>query len=153
MKLLQNFSHFLLEASGASQEQLKSFANQGSLILTSKDLGNYMELGKFKYNAIFTIEQFYGDVDLLLAQIIAGLVRLNPDRQDQVLSDPEISITPFENGSSTIEISIPFEEPLIIIPDADGPISWRGQKWTMDEKDISIAEKLIGLLGEAATTV
>ncbi len=112
-----------------------------------------MELGKFKYNAIFTIEQFNGDVDLLLAQIIAGLARLNPNRQDQVLSDPEISITPFENGSSTIEISIPFEEPLIIIPDADGPISWRGQKWTMDEKDISIAEKLIGLLGEAATTV
>lgn len=149
MKQLQKLSKFLLSISGVAREQLQGFADSGDLILTGKDLGNCMELGRLKYDAVFWIERFHGDANLLLAHVTAWLEQNDPERQDLNLPDPEVDVSLLDRHTANVEFSIHFEESLIIVPDPDGPISYNGRSWKLDDIDIDVAEELADMDGKS----
>ncbi|WP_027721213.1 phage tail protein [Maridesulfovibrio zosterae] len=150
MKLFKNFSEFLLNVSGVQPEQLEGCTDSGELEFSGKDLGNCMEIGRFRYEGVFTVVNFQGDINLLLSQIIAWLDDNDTERSNLNLPDPELVISLLENDSVKVELSVFFEEPLIVVPDVGGPIIWNGRKWAVSELDVDIATELVGMKTELA---
>ncbi|MBI9109902.1 phage tail protein [Maridesulfovibrio ferrireducens] len=149
MKQLQNLSKFLLEVLEVKREQLECFADRGDLILTGKDLGNCVELGRLKYDAVFWIEKFHGDANLLLAHVMAWLSENDLERHDLNLPDPEVDISLNNRNTANVEIAISFEEPLLIVLDEEGPIFWNGKKWSVSELKVDVAEELVDMDGKS----
>lgn len=149
MKLFQSFSEFLLQISGVKREQLECFADRGELELTGKDLGNCRELGRTKYSGEFWIEHFKGDADLLLARIIAWLYEHDSERAKLNLPDPELDVQAVDRNCVNVEISISFEEPLIVRRDPEGLIDWQGEKWSVCDLDIDVATELDNMDGKS----
>lgn len=150
MKLFQSFSKFLLEVSGVKREQLECFADNCQLEPSGKDLGNCMELGQLLYNGVFEIEHYHGSASLLQAHILSWLEDNDPYRFQVELSDPVMEITLVDRRTVNIDISIPFEESLIVRLDEHGPINWNGEKWSVTDLDIDVAEELEDMDGKAA---
>ena len=150
MKLFQSFSEFLLQISGVKREQLECYADNCTLIPSGKDLGNCIELGQLSYSGVFEIEHFHGPASLLQAHILSWLEDSDPYRFQTGLKDPVMEISLVNRRVVNLDITIPFEEPLIVRRDPDGPISWNGEKWAVADLDIDVAEELDDMDGKAA---
>lgn len=149
MQLFQSFSEFLLQISGVKREQLECFADNCQTEITGKDLGNCTELCRVKYKGEFEIEHFKGDAALLLAHVTAWLASNDPYRTKLDLPDPTFEVDPVDRELVNIDISIPFEEPLIIRRNEEGDIQWEGESWSICPLDIDVATELESMDGKS----
>lgn len=152
MKKLGAISKHLQQVTGLLRERFTAFADQGILIPTGKNLGNGVEVGVFKYDAVIQIEGYPGDGYHLLAVVSAWLAGNDPDRDDQELADPEVDITLNDDRTADVDISIEFEERIEIVPDDDGPISFNGSNWSVAEVEIDVAEDIADFDGDTDAT-
>lgn len=150
MRKLQALTSFLLTSLNLPREKVDSFADQGGLIPSVTDLGHGLRLGMFKYEAVITIENFKGDAALLLTSVLAWLMDNDPEREAQGLTDPEVDATELDAKHFDIELSVEFEEALEVVPDASGPLTFRGQLWRVSDVPIDVAEELVGMTGHIA---
>lgn len=151
----------LLAASGLPREQCSAFADQGQLLLTGRDMGpvflpgadgvpvprRQLEIGIWKYEAVINLERYPFDGPTLLALTLAWLAEHDPDRREQDLKDPELTITLNDADTSDVEISIDFEEPLAVVEDPAGAIVFDGLCWSLAPVVITPAEELAGMHG------
>ncbi|HAS89839.1 MAG TPA: hypothetical protein DCS48_11130 [Desulfovibrio sp.] len=149
MQLFQSFSKFLLEVSGVKREQLECFAADCQTILSGKDLGNCMELCQIQYNGEFEITHYKGDANLLLAHIVSWLEDNDPYRFQADLPDPKLEVSPEDRNLVNVDLTIAFEESIIVRRDPEGPISWNGEKWAVCPLDIDVAEELENMDGKS----
>ncbi len=131
-----------LKAAGAADDSVHSFMDRGVTIPSGKDLGNGVELGILKYDAVIQIDNYPDDAYLLLAFVEAWLQENDPDRENQGLADPEIDVDLNNKGDADVQFGIEFEESLQIVPDPDGPITYQGQPYKVADVPIDVAEKL-----------
>jgi hypothetical protein len=149
MRKLAALSKHLQQVTGLHREQFLAFADQGILIPTGRDLGQGVEVGVFKYDAVIQIERYPGDAYHLLAVISAWLADHDGGREDAGLADPEVDISLNDDRTADVDLSVEFEERLEIVPTQDGPIAFDGRTWAVAETPIDVAESLEGLDGEA----
>ncbi|MCJ2164651.1 MULTISPECIES: phage tail protein [unclassified Pseudodesulfovibrio] len=148
MRLLQALTQALKKA-GASGNHIHSFADQGVIVPTGRDLGHGLEVGRFKYDAVIQVEGYRDDGMLFVAFVTAWLQVHDPKREALGLADPEIDISLNDDRTADIELSIDFEESLEIVPDEDGPIHYNGQRWRVADVPIDVAEELDDMEGRA----
>ncbi len=149
MQQFQAFSEFLLQISGVKREQLECFADNCKLIPSGRDLGNCTELGLLKYDAVFEVTHYKGDASLFLAHVLSWLENNDPYRFQADLPDPEVEVTPVDRESVDLDLSITFEESLIVSPAEDGPILWNEKKWKITDLDVDVAEELGSMDGKS----
>ena len=149
MQLFQSFSEFLLTISGVNREQLNIYADNCKLIPSGKDQGNCMELGQLKYEAVFEVTHFKGEATLFLAHVLSWLEDKDPYRFKLELPDPDVEVSPVDRETVDLDLSIQFEEPLILRRDEQGPIEWNCEKWSVCPLDIDVATELEKMDGKS----
>ena len=149
MRRLQALCTHLQQVTGLHRERFFAFADQGVLIPTGKDLGNGVEVGRFKYDAVIQIERYPGDAYHLLALVSAWLADNDPDRNDLDLADPEVDISLNDDRTADVDLAVEFEEALEIVPMDGGPIAFAGRTWAVADAPVDVAEAVEGMDGEA----
>ncbi|CAH8196992.1 phage tail protein [Vibrio aestuarianus] len=115
------------------------------LVMGAKNQGHGFDLFTQIYEAEFYFDRFPFDEykpATLFANFIAWLMDNDESREDKEIPDPEVSITVQSQNEAIIVVTVPFEEPVKIIEDENGDISWRGKMWRIEEYQIDVATKL-----------
>ena len=143
MKLLMALAAHFETLPGIARDQMEAFADLGKLVPTGKDMGNGLEIGRFKYDAVISIERCPARLaSLLLSVLLVWLATNDPDRDLRDLPDPDVDVALEDEQTVSVEISVQFDEGLAIVEDATGPIVWNGKRWQVDDVGIDIAEAL-----------
>ncbi|MGB3224541.1 MAG: phage tail protein [Desulforhopalus sp.] len=131
---------------GITRDQMEAFADLGKLIPTGKDLGHGLEIGRFKYDAVISIERCPAVIaSLLLSSLLIWLDTNDPNRDRYNLADPDIDITIEDEQTVFVQITIEFAEGLAIVEDPNGPLLYSGTRWKVASVGIDVAESLDSL--------
>ncbi|WP_456297303.1 phage tail protein [Vibrio sp. AK197] len=124
------------------------------LKLQSKNMGHGFDLLYQRYEADFYFDKFpftHYDPAVLFANVGAWLIDNDASRFDHDdLDDPEVDVVMEDEKSAEVLISVTFEEPVKVIQDDNGPITWRGQSWRIEEYDIWQAERVSDVVSHRA---
>lgn len=143
MKKLSSLAKNIELLPGVSRDQMEAFADLGKLTTIGNDLGNGFEIGRFRYDAVISIERFPAtEAPLLLSNLLIWLAENDPDRDRLELDNPDIDVSLEDEQTVFVQITVEFEESLSVIPDPDGPITWNGKQWKVDDVPIDVAENL-----------
>ena len=147
MKLLQGLASYLLKQSRLNRENFHALADKGELFLSGKDLGNGIELARFKYDAVIQIERYPGDAFEIMALVMGWLSENDNEREFLELADPEINVDLNDRKTADIELVVEFDEPIQLIPDPQGAIRAYDQNWRVDTVPIDVADDLNDMEG------
>lgn len=143
MRLLSALSRHLEALPGISRDRMEAFADLGKLTATGQDLGKGFEIGQFRYDAVIDIHRCPAKIaSLLLAFLLVWLAENDPDRERNGLDAPEVDVTIEDEQTVFVQITVEFKESIFIVQDEDGPISWSGEQWRVDDVPIDVAESL-----------
>lgn len=143
MRLLNALTKYFESLPGIGRDQMEAFADLGKLSPSGKDLGHGLEIGRFKYDAVISIERCLASLGpLLLAGLIVWLAENDPDRDSLALSDPDVDVTLEDEQTVSVQITVEFDEGIFIVEDPDGPITGDGKQWRVDDVPIDLAETL-----------
>lgn len=146
MRKLSALSVYLLALPGIIRDQMTAFVDQGKLSLIGKDLGEGFEIGRFRYDAVISIDRCPAELaELLLSFLVVWLGENDKERDEMGLVDPDVDISFSDDNTVDVEISVEFDEALVIVPDPEGPVSFKGQMWRVDDAGIDVAENLAGM--------
>lgn len=146
MKKLSKLARHLESLPGITRDQMEAFADLGKLVPTGRDLGIGLEVGRFKYDAVISIERCPASLaPLLLSSLLVWLEENDPDRDRFDLADPDVDVTIEDEQSVFIQITVEFDEALTIVADPDGLISYDDKQWRVDDVSIDVAETLDSL--------
>ena len=146
MKLLSALSKHLESLPGISRDRMEAFADLGRLTATGQDLGKGFEIGRFKYDAVIDIHRCPAKIaSLLLAFLLVWLTEHDPDRERNGLDAPEVDVTLEDEQTVFVQITVEFKESIYIVQDEDGPISWNGENWRVDDVPIDVAQSLASM--------
>ncbi|MGY3895472.1 phage tail protein [Aeromonas enterica] len=125
-------------------KRLDSWMEGGTVKLEPKNMGDggYI-IARLSYQAVFTIEGLpFRDVDpaMLLAVAAAWIQEHDVDRDMRGLDDPGYTVTPLDEHTADMELTVDFSEPLSLVPDVDGLIHWQGQRWAVAPYEVWVAE-------------
>ena len=113
------------------------------LIPAPKDHGQGRDIGHLAYTAVLSFERFPFKKcapEIVLASIMAWLIDFDEHRERFNLSNPSVSIEPESEDCVEMVIEIAFQEPFMVVEDANGPIYWDGKKWKVAAYEIWVAE-------------
>lgn len=146
MKKLSALTAHLVALPGITRDQMEAFADQGKLIPTGRDLGNGLEVGRFRYDAVISMERCPSVLaEQLLSTLLIWLAVNDPDRDLMGLADPEVDVSLSDEQAVDVQISVEFDEALTIVPDPDGPVAYDGRMWRVADVVPDVAASLAGL--------
>lgn len=120
-----------------------AWMQDGTIKLTPKSGGTGLQLARLEYQAVFQIEDLpFHELDpaLVLATVAAWLQDFDTERERFELPDPEYLVEPIDEGTADLAITVQFSEPLYLLPDALGPITYSGQRYSVAPYEIWVAE-------------
>lgn len=152
MRKFTALTEHLITFTGLPRENFRAWADLGHPEPTGRHLGVLMgendepgreqvEVCIWKYDGVIQIERFPGNGTLFVAEVMAWLQDNDREREQTALEPPEINVEGNDAFTSDIDISVTFEERLVILEDPDGPISFNGKKWSLAEPEIVPAEE------------
>ncbi|WHI46798.1 phage tail protein [Microbulbifer sp. VAAF005] len=130
-KKLQEITAHLLAANLVPQEKFESWMEEGRIETASKNLGNGIRISRTEYDAVIVLEEYSGDAALVLALVTTWLMENDSSRFDNGMPEPQIEVTPIDDKSVDVEITIRFFENVDLVPDDNGPISYQGQRYAI----------------------
>ncbi|BFM20505.1 phage tail protein [Gilvimarinus japonicus] len=133
--------HAHLVAQNFVDENLvQSWAEDATATPRAREKGNGLHVCRFEYTGVVTLDGFSGSEDLLLAVLTTWVMDNDPDREGDNLEPPQIDLIIRDDGIADVDISLVFIEDITIVPDASGPVTYRGQQWSLGQPDIFTAE-------------
>ena len=148
MQKLQALTEYLLSQNLFDAEQLDSWADDGTLKNAFKETEQGLLIGYFEYQGVISIERYQKPATHMMAAVLAWL-QVNDDERDE-LNPPSLEIEPDDDCRFDIDISVQFKEPVLLTPQADGPIDLFGKRYGFGEHDLWIAERVQVTHGGAA---
>lgn len=143
MQKLSGLAKHLESLPGISRDRMEAFADLGKLCPTGKDLGHGLEIGRFRYDAVISIERCPAALaTLLLSVLLIWLAENDPDRDLLGLGDADVDVTLEDEQTVFVQITVEFDESLSIVKDPAGPITWEGEQWRVDDVPVDVAETL-----------
>ncbi|WP_299940130.1 phage tail protein [uncultured Microbulbifer sp.] len=130
-KKLQAITAHLIGANLVAKPKLDSWMENVRLAPASKSLGNGIRVSRAEYDAVILLEEYKGDSDLVFALVTTWLMEHDSDRYHYKLAEPEIDVTPIDKDTVDVEITIRFLENVDLVRDDNGPITYRGQRYTV----------------------
>ncbi|HBC3447595.1 TPA: phage tail protein [Vibrio parahaemolyticus] len=133
--------------------KIDAWQENGSIVPNGEDRGNggYI-VCNWKYNAVISIEEFPHrllDPRCLLALVACWLSDYDVTRNEDELGDPDLSVDVISSEVADVAIELEMIEPIELIPDPAGMITWRGETYRVQAVEIYTAEEA-ELVNEAA---
>lgn len=122
---------------------LDSWMENGTISLQPRDMGTGVNVGQLQYDAVFSIEAlpFRAYDPAIVLAVVAAWLQDNDDIREQLeLGDPQYVVTPNDDDTADLEITVTFSEPLRLVPDDNGPVNYGGKRWSVQQYDIFVAE-------------
>ncbi|EJG2254648.1 phage tail protein [Vibrio parahaemolyticus] len=133
--------------------KIDAWQENGSIVPNGEDRGNGGYIAcHWKYNAVISIEEFPHlllDPRCLLALVACWLSDHDTTRNEDELGDPDLSVDVISSEVADVAIELEMMEPIELIPDPAGMITWRGETYRVQAVEIYTAEEA-ELVNEAA---
>ncbi len=133
--------------------KIDAWQENGSIVPNGEDRGNGGYIAcHWKYNAVISIEEFPHrllDPRCLLALVACWLSDYDITRNEDELGDPDLSVDVISSEIADVAIELEMMEPIELIPDPAGMITWRGETYRVQAVEIYTAEEA-ELVNEAA---
>lgn len=143
LKKVSDLSNVIKTIPGVNEAQIKSFVDVGKLIPSGRDLGHGLEIGRFKYDALITINSCSVDIaERIFSVIFIWLAENDENREKRNLADPEVDISVLDDGAFSMKILIEFDESFSIMKKQSGPIIYNGEHWDITDVSVDIADDL-----------
>ncbi|EGR3037032.1 phage tail protein [Vibrio parahaemolyticus] len=131
--------------SSVLDNKIDAWQENGTIVPNGEDRGNggYVAC-HWKYNAVLNIEEFPHsllDPRCLLALVACWLSDYEPDRNEEELGDPQLSVDVISSEIADVSIELELMEPIELIPDPAGMITWRGEVYRVQAVEIYTAEE------------
>ncbi|MEZ9339944.1 phage tail protein [Vibrio splendidus] len=131
--------------SSVLDNKIEAWQEGGSIVPSGEDRGNGGYIACFwKYNAVISVEEYPHqllDPRCLLALIACWLSDHEEDRNVQELEDPTLSVDVISEEAADVSIELELMEPIELVPDEGGMITWRGKKYRVQAVEIYTAEE------------
>lgn len=128
MNKLQLITAHLLGLKLFSAEQLDSYAENVLILPSGKNEGLGIVLARITYDATISVENFNGDADVLVAHLTLWLMEQCAIDNDNL---PRLDVEPVDDNLVDVEITIPFDETINLVPDPAGPFTYQGETWQL----------------------
>lgn len=139
--------------SNVLDNKIDAWQENGSIVPNGEDRGNGGYIAcHWKYNAVISIEEFPHrllDPRCLLALVACWLSDYDVTRNEDELGDPDLSVDVISSEIADVAIELEMMEPIELIPDPAGMITWRGETYRVQAVEIYTAEEA-ELVNEAA---
>ncbi|EJA7355670.1 phage tail protein [Vibrio parahaemolyticus] len=139
--------------SNVLDNKIDAWQENGTIVPNGEDRGNGGYIAcHWKYNAVISIEEFPHrllDPRCLLALVACWLSDYELTRNEDELGDPELSVDVISSEVADVAIELEMMEPIELIPDPAGMITWRGETYRVQAVEIYTAEEA-ELVNEAA---
>ena len=131
--------------SNVLDNKIDSWQENGSIVPNGEDKGNggYVAC-HWKYNAVISVEEFPHqllDPRNLFALVACWLHDHDIDRNEEELEDPSLSVDVISHEAADVSIELELIEPIEMIPDPEGMITWRGETYRVQAVPIDTAEE------------
>ncbi|PMM43962.1 phage tail protein [Vibrio splendidus] len=131
--------------SSVLDNKIEAWQEGGSIVPSGEDRGNGGYIACFwKYNAVISVEEYPHqllDPRCLLALIACWLSDHEEDRNEQELEDPTLSVDVISEEAADVSIELELMEPIELVPDEGGMITWRGKRYRVQAVEIYTAEE------------
>lgn len=91
--------------------------------------GKGFVVGRFTYDAVLNVERFSQDASLFLALINIWINENDSEREKDNLELPRVDVTPLDDDTVDVEVTIRFLQDITIMPQDSGPIVMNGQHY------------------------
>lgn len=131
--------------SSVLDNKIEAWQERAAIVVDGEDRGNGGHIAAYwRYEAIISIEEFPHrllDPRNVFALLACWLADYDRERDIHELDDPEITVDVINEESADVLIEIEMMEPIEMIPDEQGLISWRNQKYRVQAVPIDVAEE------------
>ena len=131
--------------SNVLENKMDAWQENGSIVPSGEDRGNGGYIACYwKYNAVISVEEFPHqllDPRCLLALIACWLSDHEEERNEQELEDPTLSVDVISSEAADVIIELELMEPIELVPDEAGMITWRGMRYRVQAVEIYTAEE------------
>ena len=131
--------------SNVLENKMDAWQENGSIVPSGEDRGNGGYIACYwKYNAVISVEEFPHqllDPRCLLALIACWLSDHEEERNEQELEAPTLSVDVISSEAADVSIELELMEPIELVPDEAGMITWRGMRYRVQAVEIYTAEE------------
>ncbi|MDW3165418.1 phage tail protein [Vibrio sp. Y184] len=131
--------------SSVLDNKIEAWQERAAIVVDGEDRGNGGHIAAYwRYEAIISIEEFPHrllDPRNVLALLACWLADYDRERDIHELDDPEITVDVINEESADVLIEIEMMEPIEMIPDEQGLITWRNKKYRVQAVPIDVAEE------------
>ncbi|ARV74984.1 phage tail protein [Vibrio campbellii] len=131
--------------SNVLENKMDAWQENGSIVPSGEDRGNGGYIACYwKYNAVISVEEFPHqllDPRCLLALIACWLSDHEEERNEQELEDPTLSVDVISSEAADVSVELELMEPIELVPDEAGMITWRGMRYRVQAVEIYTAEE------------
>lgn len=145
---LEHLTEYMLAhlKSNVLVNKIDAWQESATIQLDGEDRGNGGHIAaQWRYTAVISIEDFPHqllDARYLFALVACWLSDYDRDRYEYDLGDPEVSVDVNNHESADVAIELEMMEPIEMIPDPLGLISWRGQTYRVQTIPIDVADDI-----------
>jgi hypothetical protein len=139
---MQALATYLQNQNLFAAEQFDYWMENGTSEPASKKVGNGLLLCRFRYDAVFSIERHSGDEDLFLCLLSVWLMENDCGRDDLELPPPSVEVNPLDDSTVDLEVKVTFDEGITVLPDDNGLIVYKGNRYSVALAVISDASKV-----------
>ncbi|WP_281222112.1 phage tail protein [Photobacterium sanguinicancri] len=126
--------------------KIDAWQESATIQVDGEDRGNGGYIAaQWRYTAVISIEDLPHqqlDPRNVFALVACWLADCDRDRNEYELGDPEVSVDVNSQESADVSIELELMEPIELIPDPLGMVSWRGQTYRVQTVPIDVAEDI-----------
>ncbi|PSU99307.1 phage tail protein [Photobacterium kishitanii] len=143
---LEHLTAYLLSHlnSNLLDNKIDAWQERATIQVDGEDRGNGGTIAaQWRYHAVVSIEDFPHqllDPRNLFALVACWLADYDRDRNYEELGDPEVNIDVNNHESADVAIELEMMESIEMIPDPNGMITWRGEKYRVQAVPIDVAD-------------
>lgn len=129
---MQALATYLLSQNLFAAEQFDYYMENGTNEFASKRVGaNGLLLCRFTYDAVFSVERYAQSADVFLVLLSVWLLENDCSRTADDLPMPEVDVTPLDDNTVDVDVKITFSEDITVLPDDEGPIVYKGTRYSV----------------------
>jgi len=144
---LEHLTYYIVSHlnSNVLDNKIDAWQERAAIVVDGEDRGNGGYIAAYwRYEAVISIEEFPHrilDPRNLFALVACWLSDYDKERDIHELADPEISVDVISHEAADVLIEIEMMEPIEMIPDENGLITWRGKRYRVQAVAIDVAQE------------
>ena len=145
MVKLQQITAFLVGLNLVAAENIDTWVENPRIVPWGKEITDgQMVLFRQTYDAVLSFERWphaRHPAELLFAHVSVWLLENDEDRFEKELAMPVTDVDILDAKTADVDITITFEEDITAVIDENGPITFGGQRYRLDDAVISYVKE------------